>query len=140
MILIKNMRNIVDFCKFFDAFLPLFRSKKADFGQNLPSTTTAQVLYLKAFQRGCGRMVDFSRKLKFYRNGVIASKDKGHRWAVPTSSCTRSKVIFGCFRRHLRPVPMILYTPKVSSERLQNAIGTGAGNVSDDPKVTYLCE
>ena len=45
-------------------------------------------------------------------------------WALPTSSCSRSNGIFGCFRRHLRPVPMILYPPKVSSERPQNTIGT----------------
>ena len=31
-----------------------------------------------------------------------------HHCVVATSSCTRSDVIFGCFRRHLRPVPMIL--------------------------------
>ena len=59
-------------------------------------------------------------------------------WALPTSSCSRSNGIFGCFRRHLRPVPMILYPPKVSSERPQNTIGTGARNVRYAPKVTFL--
>ena len=47
-----------------------------------------------------------------------------------------SDVILLPFRRHLRPVPMILYSPKVSSERPQNAIGTSARNVRNDPKVT----
>ena len=60
----------------------------------------------------------------------------GAAMAIPTSSCPRSDGIFGCFRRHIRLVPMILYSPKVSSERLLNAIGTGERNVRNDPKVT----
>ena len=48
----------------------------------------------------------------------------------------RSDVIFGCFQRHLRPVPMMVYPPKVSSERPQDAIGTCGRNVRNDPKVT----
>ena len=59
-----------------------------------------------------------------------------HSEVTATSSCPRSDGIFGCFRRHLWLVPMILYSPKVSSERPQNAIGTGARNVRNDPKVT----
>ena len=48
MILIQNMQKSIDFCMFFDAFLPLLGSKKGDFDQNLPSTTNLPP-YRKAF-------------------------------------------------------------------------------------------
>jgi len=35
---------------------------------------------------------------------------------------------------------MMVYSPKVSSERPQNAIGTGERNVRNDPKVTSHSE
>ena len=52
--------------------------------------------------------------------------------------CTRSNVILRCFRRHLRPVPMMVLGGKVSNLRPESDVGTGRMYVTNESKVTYF--
>ena len=98
------------------------------------------VRHLSAALQGHCRMNDFTDLHTFM---TTFSKVRHFLWPEGLSVASlsgRSWRSFDPFQWHFAVVPTSLYPPKVTSERVVDAIGTPARWLRNDPKVTYLSQ